>query len=111
MFAKGIETLGKTGSALMIIGMGDMGAALGVSVPFLNLLGVVCGAWQWARAATAAAVSLQASGADDGDDGYYRAQIPLARFYLSHVASEAAGLARTITQGGPVVASFDEARF
>ncbi|MFY9329677.1 MAG: acyl-CoA dehydrogenase family protein [Georgfuchsia sp.] len=103
-----IDTLGKSGNGLLMTGMGDMGAALGVAVPFLNLTGVVCGAWQWGRAATAAAKAIQ-SGSADAD--YYHSQIALARFYFSHVASSAAGLALTVAQCGSVVSKFPDQGF
>ena len=103
-----IDTLGKSGNGLLITGMGDMGAALGVAVPFLHLTGVVCGAWQWGRAATAAAKAIQAGSADAA---YYRSQIALAQFYFSHVASSATGLAQTVAQGGSVVSAFPDQGF
>jgi alkylation response protein AidB-like acyl-CoA dehydrogenase len=103
-----IDALEKGGRTLLIVGMGNMGAALAVSVPFLHLIGNVCGAWQWGRAATAAAAAIKA-GKEDAD--YYRAQISLARFFLTHVASSAETLVRTVAQGGPVVASFPEDAF
>ena len=103
-----IDTLGKSGHGLLVTGMGDMGAALGVAVPFLNLAGVVCGAWQWGRAATVAAKALQAGSTDET---YYRSQIALAQFYFSHVASSATGLAQTVAQGGSVVSKFPEQGF
>ncbi|CAG4885271.1 3-methylmercaptopropionyl-CoA dehydrogenase [Georgfuchsia toluolica] len=103
-----IDTLGKGGHSLLVTGMGNMGAALGVAVPFLHLTGVVCGAWQWGRATTAAAKAIQA-GSTDAD--YYRSQIALAQFYFSHVASSAAGLAQTVAQGGSEVSAFPDQGF
>ncbi len=103
-----IDTLGKSGHGLLVTGMGDMGAALGVAVPFLNLAGVVCGAWQWGRAATVAAKTIQAGSTDET---YYRSQIALAQFYFSHVACSATGLAQTVAQGGSVVSKFPEQGF
>ncbi len=103
-----IDTLGKAGKTLLIVGMGNQGAALGVAVPFLHLLGISCGAWQWGRAATVAAQKIK-DGKDD--TGYYAAQVSLARFYMSHVASGVDSLAKTVAQGGPIVAAFPDQGF
>jgi alkylation response protein AidB-like acyl-CoA dehydrogenase len=103
-----IDALVKSGRTLLIVGMGNMGAALGVAVPFLNLLGIVCGAWQWGRAAIVSAQRIK-EGKDD--TGYYKNQIAIARFYMSHIASGAESLARTVAQGGPIVAGFADDGF
>ena len=106
-----IDVLGKSGRTLLIVGMGSMGAALGVAVPFLNLMGIVCGAWQWGRAATVAAKCIKDGGDQPDPDGYYRSQISLARFYMTHVASNLDALAKTVAQGGTVVAAFPDEGF
>jgi acyl-CoA dehydrogenase len=66
------------------------------AVPFLELLGVVAGGWQSARAALAAHRRL-AEGV--GEAGFYRAKLATARFYGDHVLVRASGLARTVVTG------------
>ena len=100
-----IEVLGKSAKTLLIVGMGNQGAALGVAVPFLHLFGIVCGAWQWGLAATVSAKKIKE---EKDETGYYAAQIALARFYMSHVLCNVDALAKTVAQGGPVVASFPD---
>ena len=79
--------------------------SLGVAVPFLHLFGIVCGAWQWSIAATVSAKKIKE---EKDETGYYAAQIALARFYMSHVLCNVDALAKTVAQGGPVVASFPD---
>jgi len=77
-------------------GKQKIGPALSVAVPFLMLAGTVVGAWMWGKATLAAQGRLDQG---DGDAAFYREQIRLARFYMSHVATEAAGLSENIKDG------------
>ena len=74
----------------------DVGKALWVAVPFLMLMGTACGAWMWGKAALAAKGLLDRG---EGDPEFNREQIALAQFYMTHVATEAAGFAATVTEG------------
>ncbi|MDP3670917.1 MAG: acyl-CoA dehydrogenase [Telluria sp.] len=74
------------------------------AVPFLHLLGTVCGGWQMGRAALAAQARL---GAGDGDAVYLRGIVDLSKFYFGHVAPHAAAWARTVIHGGATVAGYD----
>ncbi|MDD5296337.1 MAG: acyl-CoA dehydrogenase [Rhodocyclaceae bacterium] len=78
------------------------------SVPFLKLMGVVSGGWQMARAALAADALLKEG---SGDPAFYRAKIATSRFYADHVMPQAAGLARTMLEGGESVLALEEAQF
>ncbi len=74
----------------------DIGCVSVGAVPFLKLMGVVCGGWQMARTALVAQAKI-----DGGDaDPFYSAKIVSARFYSDHVLSAAAGLAHTVIHGG-----------
>jgi acyl-CoA dehydrogenase len=66
------------------------------AVPFLELLGVVAGGWQMARAALAAHRHLAAG---RGEAGFLRAKLATARFYADHVLVRAGGLSRTVVSG------------
>jgi len=72
----------------------DLGSALMVAVPFLMLVGTVCGAWQWGKAAAIAA--RRVAEAEDGS-GFYQERLELAHFYMTHVAPTATALLETIT--------------
>ncbi len=76
------------------------GELLAGSVSFLQLLGVVCGAWQMARAALAAE-GLRAGRSGDAD--YLKSMIELAQFYFAQVLPQAAMHATMMKRAGAVV--------
>ncbi|OIQ99195.1 acyl-CoA dehydrogenase [mine drainage metagenome] len=77
------------------------------AVPFLKLMGSVCGGWQMARAALVAQTKILA-----GDpDPFYPAKIATARFYADHVLAAAPGLAHTVIQGAPGALALAEEMF
>ncbi len=83
----------------------DPKAAFSGAVPFLKLMGIVCGGWQMARAALVAEKKL-AEGA--GDAAFYRTKITTARFYADHVLVQAPGLAATMVSGSAGVMAVSE---
>jgi 3-(methylthio)propanoyl-CoA dehydrogenase len=78
----------------------EINELLAGSVSFLHLLGVVCGAWQMARAVLAAE-RLIASGL--GDEGHLQGIIELAQFYFAQVLPQAAMHAKMTQRAGAVV--------
>jgi alkylation response protein AidB-like acyl-CoA dehydrogenase len=77
------------------------------AVPFLKLMGLVCGGWSMARAALAAQARI-----DAGDsDPFYPAKIATARFFAEHLLPQAPALARVVTQGGDSVLALPEEMF
>src|SRR6266536_141809 len=75
-------------------------AAHAGAVPYLELWGLVVGGWQMGRAALIAAKHLHDG---TGDARFLSAKIHTARFYADCLMPQAAGLARTITEGGDSV--------
>jgi 3-(methylthio)propanoyl-CoA dehydrogenase len=69
--------------------------ALGVSVPYLKLCGVVLAGALMARAAVLAEAALAAH----ADDAFYQAKLQSCRFYAEQVLPEALGLARVVKGG------------
>jgi 3-(methylsulfanyl)propanoyl-CoA dehydrogenase len=84
------------------------------AVPFLELLGIVAGGWQMARAALVAHRHLAAgrgarqrapseergfAAGTDLEAGFLRAKVVTARFYADHVLVRAGGLSRTVVSG------------
>jgi alkylation response protein AidB-like acyl-CoA dehydrogenase len=87
----------------------DVHAAYAGAVPFLKMMGIVCGGWQMARAAIAAQRRL-----DDGggaESSFYAAKIATARFYAEHILPQALGLREAITRGGHSVMALSEDQF
>jgi len=77
------------------------------AVPFLKLMGIVCGGWQMARAALVSQAKL--AGGDH--DPFYPAKIATARFYADHVLAAAPGLAYTVIHGAPGALALGEEMF
>jgi acyl-CoA dehydrogenase len=93
-----------------ILGQGrdSIGEVLAGGVPFLRLLGLVCGGWQMTRAGLAAHALLQKG---EGDETYLRGIIHLAQFYFAHLAPQAAAHARVMLCGGMAVEECSDAYF
>ena len=86
----------------------DIKAVHAGSVPFLKLMGIVCGGWQMARAALVAHKRLAAK---DGDSAFYQAKVATARFYADHVLAQAPGLRNTVVRGAAGVMALSEEQF
>jgi alkylation response protein AidB-like acyl-CoA dehydrogenase len=86
----------------------DIKAVHAGSVPFLKLMGVVCGGWQMARAAL---VAHQRLAAKEGDAAFYSAKIATARFYADHMLAQAPGLRDTVVRGAAGVMALSEEQF
>ena len=86
----------------------DIRAVHAGAVPFLKLMGIVCGGWQMARAAAAARKRLDEGG---GNAPFLEAKIATARFFADHVLSQAPGLRDAIVQGAPGVLALAESQF
>jgi 3-(methylthio)propanoyl-CoA dehydrogenase len=103
---KGLATLTEVSQWMGMTGMGDMNKALACSVPYLKLWGVVAGGWQMARSAQIAAAKMAAG---DGETEFYKAKLATAKFYSTHVLSQAAYYKRQIIDGsGDVMALTEE---
>jgi acyl-CoA dehydrogenase len=93
----------------MVITYGnDIKAAHAGAVPFLKLMGIVCGGWQMARAAL---VAQQRLSEGKGVKSFYEAKIKTARFYADHVLTQAPGLRNTIVHGAAGVMALAEEQF
>jgi len=93
----------------MVIAYGnDIKAAHAGAVPFLKLMGIVCGGWQMARAAL---VARQRLSEGKGDKSFYEAKIKTARFYADHMLTQAPGLRNTIVHGAAGVMALSEDQF
>ena len=86
----------------------DIKAVHAGAVPFLKLMGIVCGGWQMARAALVAQKKLAAK---DGDASFYQAKIATARIYADHVLAQAPGLRNTVVRGAAGVMALTEEQF
>ena len=103
-----VAALNETAHWLLAAGNERRAEVLAGAVPFLHLLGTVCGTWQMSRLALAAQRRLAAG---DEDAGYHRSLVALAHFYATTFAPQAAALGRTVREAGGALVAFEEARF
>lgn len=82
-------------------GKEQQAAVLAGAVPFLYLLGTVCGGWQMARLAAAAEQQLQTGGEDAA---YLHSLIDLTRFYLATYGAQVAAYEVTVREAGDILA-------
>jgi len=82
-------------------------AAATGAVPFLEMLGIVCGGWLMARQALAAERRVTQGG---HDAGFLTAKIKTGRFYAEHFLALAEGRLQGAL-GGSTVLDFDPAQF
>ena len=87
-----------------IVGTKDPRVQFAGAVPFLQLMGIVAGGWQMARAALAAAKGT-------GDDSFDQAKIATVRFYADHVLVQAPALRNTVVNGAAGVMALSEDQF
>jgi len=106
--AAGIKAVEECVDWIVLTYASDIKAVHAGSVPFLKLMGVVCGGWQMARAALIAQKRLAAK---DGDASFYQAKIATARFYADHVMAQAPGLRNTVVRGAAGVMALTEEQF
>jgi 3-(methylthio)propanoyl-CoA dehydrogenase len=88
-----------------IVGTKDPRMQFAGAVPFLELMGIVAGGWQMARAALAAQKKLSQ------DEDFYGAKIATARFYADHVLVQAPALRNTVVNGAAGVMALSEDQF
>jgi acyl-CoA dehydrogenase len=103
-----IDALESATDWILANGRDQLGEVLAGAVPFLHLLGTVCGGWQLGRAALAARARLQAG---EGDPVFLGSIVELARFYMATVGPQATAHAATVREAGGVLTRFDEAAF
>jgi 3-(methylthio)propanoyl-CoA dehydrogenase len=104
----GIDALSAAVDWIRTVGREDLNSVLCGATTFLQLLGIVSGGWQMARAATIAHNRLAAG---ENDPAFYRAKIATARFYADHFLPQAAGLSDTTMHGSSGVMALAEEQF
>lgn len=103
-----IDALEAATDWMLANGRDQLADVLAGAVPFLHLLGTVCGGWQLARAALAARAQLARA---EGDAVYLTSLVELARFYMATMGPQAAAHAATVREAGGALTRFDEAVF
>ena len=88
-------------------GRDRLAGVLAGAVPFLHLLGLVCGSWQLARVALAA---TNPSDREIYSSDYLRSLVELARFHAHALSVQAPALAAAIIGAGETAAAFELTR-
>ena len=101
-----VDALDSAAGWMLAHGKDRLADVLAGAVPFLMLLGTVCGGWQLARAALAARRGLAAG---DGDAAYLAGLVDLAHFYLATYGPQAAAHAAVVREAGDALTRFAEA--
>ncbi|MER2552556.1 MAG: acyl-CoA dehydrogenase [Thauera sp.] len=101
-----IDALESATEWMLANGREQLADVLAGAVPFLHLLGTVCGGWQLGRAALVAQVKQRAG---DGDAVYLAGIVDLARFYVATIGPQAAAHAATVREAGAALTRFNEA--
>ncbi|MBI2312178.1 MAG: acyl-CoA dehydrogenase [Betaproteobacteria bacterium] len=86
----------------------DPAQAAAVAVPFLMLIGTVCGGWQMGRAALVARERLAAQ---EGDESFHKAKIKTSRFYADHILPRAVAYRHAVVQGAEDALALEENQF
>jgi len=94
--ANGVDAAAKATEWILANHKGHPQRPAAASVPYLRLLGVVCGGWQMGRAALAARARLDAA---EGDADFYQTKVVTARFYSTHIMPQSGALLSVITTG------------
>ena len=92
---------------ILATGRDRLAGVLAGAVPFLHLLGLVCGSWQLARVALAA---TNPSDREIYSSDYLRSLVELARFHAHALSVQAPALAAAIIGAGETAAAFELAR-
>lgn len=89
-------------------GTSDPNTPGAVAVSYLMLMGTVCGMWQMARAALVATRKLRAG---EGDAGFYRTKLLMARFYAEQVSPRAQSYKQALKAGESTLMRLSEEQF
>ena len=103
--AEAFEQLQQATAQIARVGMAKPEEAGAAASDYLRLFGLTVLGYLWARMAE---IGL-AQGGDQ--DGFYRAKVETARFFVQRLLPQTSGLFRAIMAGGRSMMAFDEAAF
>jgi len=104
--AKAFVRLQQATAQVARVGMANPDEAGAAATDYLRLLGLTALGYLWARMAEVSLGKL-----DDDPDGFHRAKIATARFYVERVLPQTNALFAMVMAGGKSMMAFDEAAF
>lgn len=78
------------------------------AVPFLRLMGLVCGGWLMVKGAACAKRQLEQSG---GNPEFLKMKIITAQFFVDQLLVQCGSLGKTVIEGGNTISKVDETSF
>jgi butyryl-CoA dehydrogenase len=106
--AKALQHLQQATGHIAQRGRANPDEAGAAATEYLRLFGLVALAYMWVHAVE---VALPKVGTPEDDDGFYRAKLGTARFFLERILPHTSALFAAIMAGGDSIMSFDEAAF
>jgi len=106
--AKAFVRLQQATGQIARVGLSKPEEAAAAASDYLRLLGLVAVGYMWVRMVE---VALPKAGTESDSDGFYRAKLGTARFYMDRVLPQTGALFSAIMAGGASMMAFDEAAF
>jgi len=104
--AKAFVRLQQATAHIARVGMAKPDEAAAAATDYLRLFGLVALGYLWARMA-----ELSRGKLDDDPDGFHRAKLATARFYMDRLLPQTGALFSIIMAGGESILGFEEAAF
>src|SRR5262249_9134796 len=89
-------------------GMSNPDEAGAAATEYLRLFGLVALAFMWCRSAE---IALPKAGTAEDSDGFYKAKVNTAKFYMERILPQSSGLFSAIMAGSKTMMAFEEAAF
>ncbi len=106
--AKAFVRLQQATGQVARLGLGDPEEAGAAASEYLRLFGLVAIAYLWCRAAE---IALRKIAAGEDSDGFYRAKLATARFFMERVLPQTSALYAQVMAGGKTMMEFEDAAF
>ncbi len=104
--AKAFGRLQRASVQIALKGMQDPDEGAAVAYDYLQLFGLVALGWMWLRMSETALAKLE-----NDPQGFYKAKIATARFYMEKILPRSGSLFSSIMAGAPAITEFETDRF
>ncbi len=106
--AKAFQRLQQASADVAQKGLANPDEAGAAATDYLRLFGLTALAYQWARMAD---IALDKVGTAEDADGFYKAKVATARFFMERLLPQTGGLLSTILTGSKSMMAFEDAAF
>ena len=105
---KAFQRLQQASAEVAMKGLANPDEAGAAATDYLRLFGLTALAYQWARMAD---IALDHIDRNDDPDGFYKAKVATARFYMERLLPQTGALLSTIMAGSKSIMAFEDAAF